>query len=58
MGYGLPASVGCCFAPNVRKVVSVNGQYITVKFESVQKVFVYPDIFEKFLNLRKEYLFP
>lgn len=25
MGYGLPASVGCCFAPNVRKVVSVNG---------------------------------
>ncbi len=25
MGYGLPASVGCCFAPGVRKVVSVNG---------------------------------
>lgn len=25
MGYGLPASIGCCFAPNVRKVVSVNG---------------------------------
>lgn len=25
MGYGLPASVGCCFAKGVRKVVSVNG---------------------------------
>ena len=25
MGYGLPASIGCCFAPGVRKVVSVNG---------------------------------
>lgn len=25
MGYGIAASVGCCFAPNVRKVVSVNG---------------------------------
>ena len=32
-------------------VVAKNGQYITVKFESVQKVFVYPDIFEKFLTL-------
>lgn len=32
-------------------VVSVNGKYFTVKFESVQKVFVYPDIFEKFLTL-------
>ena len=32
-------------------VTSVNGQYITVKFASAQKVFVYPDIFEKFLTL-------
>ena len=32
-------------------IVSKNGQYITVKFESCEKVFVYPDIFEKFLTL-------
>lgn len=32
-------------------VVSVNGKYFTVKFESVEKTFVYPDIFEKFLKL-------
>ena len=32
-------------------IISSNGQYITVKFESTQKVFVYPDIFEKFLTL-------
>ena len=32
-------------------VISANGKYITVKFESVQKIFVYPDIFEKFLTL-------
>ena len=32
-------------------VTSVNGRYFTVKFESVQKTFVYPDIFEKFLTL-------
>lgn len=32
-------------------VVASNGQYITVKFESAQKTFVYPDIFEKFLTL-------
>lgn len=32
-------------------VVATNGQYITVKFESTQKIFVYPDIFEKFLTL-------
>ena len=32
-------------------VISSNGQYITVKFENTQKVFVYPDIFEKFLTL-------
>ena len=33
------------------QVVSTNGQYITVKFENCQKIFVYPDIFEKFLTL-------
>lgn len=33
------------------KIVSVNGKYITVKFDGVQKIFVYPDIFEKFLTL-------
>ena len=32
-------------------VASVNGKYFTVKFESAQKTFVYPDIFEKFLTL-------
>ncbi len=32
-------------------VILVNGKYITVKFENVQKIFVYPDIFEKFLTL-------
>ena len=32
-------------------VVAKNGQYITVKFETAQKIFVYPDIFEKFLTL-------
>ena len=32
-------------------VVATNGQYFTVKFESTQKIFVYPDIFEKFLTL-------
>ena len=32
-------------------VCSANGNYITVKFENTQKVFVYPDIFEKFLTL-------
>lgn len=32
-------------------VIAKNGQYITVKFDSVQKIFVYPDIFEKFLTL-------
>ena len=33
------------------KIASVNGKYITVKFENVQKIFVYPDIFDKFLTL-------
>ena len=32
-------------------VISTNGKYFTVKFESAQKTFVYPDIFEKFLTL-------
>lgn len=32
-------------------VVSLNGKYITVKFEKCQKVFVYPDAFESFLTL-------
>ena len=32
-------------------VVSTKGQYFTVKFESAEKIFVYPDIFEKFLTL-------
>lgn len=32
-------------------VVSLNGKYITVKFDSCQKVFVYPDAFEHFLTL-------
>ncbi len=32
-------------------VVAKNGQYITVKFDTAQKIFVYPDIFEKFLTL-------
>lgn len=32
-------------------VASVNGKYFTVKFETAQKTFVYPDIFEKFLTL-------
>ena len=32
-------------------VSTINGKYITVKFESACKTFVYPDIFEKFLTL-------
>ncbi len=32
-------------------IVAVNGKYITVKFDSTQKIFVYPDIFERFLTL-------
>ena len=32
-------------------ITAVNGKYITVKFGSVQKIFVYPNIFEKFLTL-------
>ena len=33
-------------------VISSKGQYITVKFASCEKIFVYPDIFEKHLTLR------
>ena len=33
------------------RIASVNGKYILVEFDSVQKTFVYPDIFEKFLTL-------
>ena len=29
-------------------ITATNGKYITVKFESASKTFVYPDIFEKF----------
>lgn len=32
-------------------VASSEGKYITVRFESGSKVFVYPDIFEKLLTL-------
>ena len=33
------------------KIIEKKGQYLTVKFDAVQKIFVYPDIFEKFLTL-------
>jgi len=32
-------------------VVLVQGKYITVKFDSCEKSFVYPDAFEKYLTL-------
>ena len=32
-------------------IVSAQGKYITVKFDSCNKTFVYPDSFEKFLTL-------
>ena len=32
-------------------VLSTSGRYITVKFNTINKVFVYPDAFEKFLTL-------
>ena len=32
-------------------VVSTNGNYMTIRFEGAEKVFVYPDAFEKFLTL-------
>ena len=37
------------FGPGV--VISAQGKYVTVKFSESTKVFVYPDIFEKFLTL-------
>ena len=33
-------------------VIATKGQYITVKFATAEKIFVYPDIFEKHLTLR------
>ena len=32
-------------------VVSKQGKYMTVRFDGVQKIFVYPDVFENFLTL-------
>lgn len=32
-------------------VIAKNGKYLTVKFAQKEKIFVYPDIFEKFLSL-------
>ena len=32
-------------------ITSINGKYITVKFDGCEKNFVYPDAFEKFLTL-------
>ena len=32
-------------------ITSINGKYITVKFDGCEKNFVYPDSFEKFLTL-------
>lgn len=32
-------------------IINKNNKYITVKFASAEKIFVYPDIFEKFLTL-------
>lgn len=32
-------------------VIAYNGKYMTVKFQSAEKVFVYPDAFEKYLTL-------
>ena len=32
-------------------ITAINGKYITVKFASCEKNFVYPDSFEKFLTL-------
>lgn len=33
-------------------VIAANGKYMTVKFASAEKIFVYPDAFESFLTLR------
>lgn len=37
------------FGPGI--IEAVNGKYITVGFEAASKVFVYPDVFEKYLTL-------
>ena len=37
------------FGPGV--VIATNGNYMTIKFQDVEKVFVYPDAFETFLTL-------
>ena len=35
----------------VGTVILTKGQYLTVKFDTTEKVFVYPDAFERFLTL-------
>ena len=35
----------------VGTVSGMNGKYLTVAFQNTEKVFVYPDAFEKFLTL-------
>ncbi len=35
----------------VGTVILTKGQYLTVKFDTTEKVFVYPDAFDKFLTL-------
>ena len=35
----------------VGTIVQTDGKYMTVHFENAEKVFVYPDAFEKFLTL-------
>lgn len=32
-------------------ITKINGKYIVVRFDGVEKTFVYPDAFEKFLTL-------
>lgn len=39
-------------------VVSKNGKYITVKFDKLQKIFVYPDVFENYMTLTDGTLSP
>ena len=35
----------------VGRIVSRSGKYITVRFQSAEKIFVYPDVFENYLTL-------
>ena len=35
----------------VGTVVATNGKYMTVRFDTAEKIFVYPDAFERFLTL-------